>query len=135
MSERVSIQGTIAAALIAVSFVSNTHAASSLAFEQPAEGRPSADGIPASNGTDNSDPVPSASKAQLTYPEGGHSAPVAFEKSRCETLEGAAASQGLSIDFFTRLIRQQLCSKLKSAGGRLPRVRNQPTRYVRSLSL
>ena len=107
MSKR-SIRCTFAAALIALSFVSNAHAAPSLVFEQPADGRPSADGVPASNGTDNSDLAPNASKAPLTHPpESEHSALVASDKSRCETLEGAAASQGLPVDFFARLIRQE----------------------------
>jgi hypothetical protein len=108
MSERVSIQCTLAAALIALSFVSNTKAVTRLAFEQPVDGRPSADGIPASNGTDTSDLAPNVSKApQTQLPESGHSAPVGSDKLRCETLEGAAASQGLPVDFFTHLIRQE----------------------------
>lgn len=108
MSERVSIQCILPAALIALSFVSNAHAAPSLAFEQPADGRFSADGIPISNGTDNSDLAPNASKTPQTHPpESEHSALVTSDKMRCETLEGAAASQGLPVDFFTRLIRQE----------------------------
>lgn len=108
MSERVSIQCTLAAALIALSFVSNTRAVTRLAFEQPADGRPSADGVPASNGTDTSDPAPDVSKTpQAQLPESGDSAPVAPDKSPCETLEGVAASQGLPVDFFTHLIRQE----------------------------
>jgi hypothetical protein len=105
MSERVSFLCILAMALVALGFASNAHAAPDLAFEQSADGRPS---IPAMNGTDNSDSAPNGSNARvIAFPESGHSTTVAFDKSRCETLEGAAVSQGLPVDFFTRLIRQE----------------------------
>jgi len=108
MIKRRSIQCSLAAALTALSFVSNAHAAPSLASEQPVDSRPSSDGIAASNGADNSDLAPNASETPQNHPpESEHSALVTSDKRRCETLEGAAASQGLPVDFFTRLIRQE----------------------------
>jgi hypothetical protein len=107
MSNRVPFHCTFAAGLVALSLASNTQAAPSLALEQPADGRPSADGIPTSE-TANFDPAPNVSEAPLAHvPQSEHSKPLVSDKSRSETLEGAAASQGLPVDFFTRLIRQE----------------------------
>jgi hypothetical protein len=91
MSNRVPFHCTLAAGLVALSLASNSRADPSLALEQPADGR--ADGI-LMNETANFDPAE-------------RSKPLVSDKSRCETLEGAAASQGLPVDFFTRLIRQE----------------------------
>jgi hypothetical protein len=105
MRERVSIQYILAAALIALSFVSNTHAAPSLALE-PQDGRPSDGGLRELSGASETYPGPNSLNPQ-TISENGNSAPAASGLLGCETLESAAASEGLPVDFFTRLIRQE----------------------------
>jgi Transglycosylase SLT domain len=108
MSEPISYHCILAAALVALSLVSNVQAASHLTFEQLAEGQPPETGIQAASGENNSDPGSNASN-----PEGDASsgkAPSVADTSGvsdCGSLESAAATQGLPIDFFTRLIRQE----------------------------
>jgi hypothetical protein len=70
MSERISYNCILAAALVALSFVSNTQAASYLTFEQLADGRLSDAGIQEASGQNNSDPGPNASNPKRTRPRG-----------------------------------------------------------------
>jgi hypothetical protein len=108
MSKRISYNCILAGALVALSFVSNTLAASHSKFEQLADGRPPDAGIQAASGENNPDPGPNASNPQANASSG--KAPSIADTSGvsdCGTLENAAATQGLPIDFFTRLIRQE----------------------------
>jgi hypothetical protein len=108
MSERISYNCILAAVLVVLSFVSDTQAASHLTFEQLADGRPPDTAIQAASGQNNPDLGPNASIAQADTSPG--KAPSVADTSGvpdCGTLENAAATQGLPIDFFTRLIRQE----------------------------
>jgi transglycosylase-like protein with SLT domain len=103
MSERVSCRCILATAFIALSACAHAQAAPAVAFEQPAEAGPSAAGLAAPDGAGSSGPA----KASNALANTQHPAPAAFDRARCETLEGAAAVEGLPIGFFTRLIRQE----------------------------
>jgi Transglycosylase SLT domain/SPOR domain len=108
MSESMSHKCILAVTLVALGFVSNALASSNLAFEQLADSRPPDAGIPAASEDNHSDPVPNAA----TSPADASSskAPSAAAPSGaldCGNLENAAATQGLPVDFFTRLIRQE----------------------------
>ena len=102
MRKRVSIQCILAAALILSGFY--TLATASPVFEGTPEGRPPDGSFRNLSGTSETDPGLTSSSSQRTS---GNAAPAASGLLSCETLESAAASQGLPIDFFTRLIRQE----------------------------
>jgi hypothetical protein len=94
-------------ALVALSFVSNSHADSSLTSEQLADGRLSDAGILETSAGNASDPDPNASSLQKDdLSRKVRSVPDMSDVPGCGALESAAAAHDLPLDFFTRLIRQ-----------------------------
>jgi hypothetical protein len=108
MSERISFNCILASALVALSFVSNSHADSYLTSEQLADGRLSDAGIQETSAGNASDPDPNASSLQKgDLSRKVRSVPDMSDVPGCGALESAAAAHDLPLDFFTRLIRQE----------------------------
>ena len=108
MSERISFNCILASALVALSFVSNSHADSYLISEQLADGRLSDAGIQETSAGNASDPDPNASSLQKDdLSRKVRSVPDMSDVPGCGALESAAAAHDLPLDFFTRLIRQE----------------------------
>jgi hypothetical protein len=104
MGNRISFFNcTIAAAMVAVGIVPYVRAAPYLTFEQVAGGPPSDASIQEAGGSNKSEPGPNTLNEQADTP----TVPDTSGAKDCSTLESAAATQGLPIDFFTRLIRQE----------------------------
>jgi hypothetical protein len=108
MSERISFNCILASALVALSFVSNSHADSYLTSEQLADGRLSDAGIQETSAGNASDPDPNASSLQKDdLSRKVRSVPDMSDVPGCGALESVAAAHDLPLDFFTRLIRQE----------------------------
>src|SRR6266404_4145066 len=108
MSERILFNCILASALVALSFVSNSHADSYLTSEQLADGRLSDAGIQETSAGNASDPDPNASSLQKDdLSRKVRSVPDMSDVPGCGALESAAAAHDLPLDFFTRLIRQE----------------------------
>src|ERR1700716_501750 len=108
MSERISFNCILASALVALSFVSNSHADSYLTSEPLADGRLSDAGIQETSAGNAPDPDPNASSLQKDdLSRKVRSVPDMSDVPGCGALESAAAAHDLPLDFFTLLIRQE----------------------------